>query len=416
VECAKRFSPPRGREHASSTCPRERQLRAPLGINVSEGSTGIGTSRQASNRLVPLLSQDEARRLTEEVKRDVRALWVKLDRLYGGGAHRALGYASWHQYCREEFRIGSKSRAYELLDAGRVTAALARHSDTSELPKNDRQAKALAPLLRRRGEAEVVAAWRELSKEYGDAVTADVVRRTVKRYLGRKERETRARTRGLVPVEFEKSGFDIRHCSIQDLELDAECVDLIFTDPPYSGRDLDLWSALARTARHVLRPSRLLVTYSGSYYLPEVIDALSAELEWVWLGAHVHSARKAVIVDRRVYVGSKPILFFARAPYEPRGWIQDTVAPAWTPKDEHPWQQSVDAAITYVKGLTKPGEVILDPFLGTGTTALAVQSLGSRSFIGCDSNGEAVATTRRRLAETSTESPLGVLTEAETSA
>ena len=41
------------------------------------------------------LSREQARALTDEVKADVIALWVKLLTLYEGGAHTALGYASW---------------------------------------------------------------------------------------------------------------------------------------------------------------------------------------------------------------------------------------------------------------------------------------------------------------------------------
>lgn len=49
-------------------------------------------------QFAPALSSGEARRLTDEVKADAAKLWQKLLRLYNGGAHTALGYASWETY------------------------------------------------------------------------------------------------------------------------------------------------------------------------------------------------------------------------------------------------------------------------------------------------------------------------------
>ena len=65
------------------------------------------------------MSQTEARRLTDEVKADAQRLWAKLLALYKGGAHIALGYSSWADYCQREFKMG-KTRAYQMLNAARV--------------------------------------------------------------------------------------------------------------------------------------------------------------------------------------------------------------------------------------------------------------------------------------------------------
>jgi hypothetical protein len=59
------------------------------------------------------VSQTDARRLTDEVKADAQRLWAKLLCLYQGGAHTALGYTSWANYCENEFHM-RKTRAYQL--------------------------------------------------------------------------------------------------------------------------------------------------------------------------------------------------------------------------------------------------------------------------------------------------------------
>jgi hypothetical protein len=69
------------------------------------------------------LSRIDARRLTDEVKADAQRLWAKLLHLYEGGAHTALGYSSWAEYCEQEFHM-SNGRAYQLLQAVRVVHQL----------------------------------------------------------------------------------------------------------------------------------------------------------------------------------------------------------------------------------------------------------------------------------------------------
>jgi hypothetical protein len=69
---------------------------------------------------------------------------------YEGGAHSALEYPSWGAYFVAEFG-GSKTRAYELLDAGRVVQAIESQSAIAEQP-TEIQARELAPLVRKKPE------------------------------------------------------------------------------------------------------------------------------------------------------------------------------------------------------------------------------------------------------------------------
>src|SRR5689334_2879153 len=47
---------------------------------------------------------------------------------------------------------------------------------------------------------------------------------------------------------------------------------------------------------------------------------------------------------------------------------------------------------------SEPGEVVADPFMGSGSVGVAARRLGRR-FLGTDVNAEAVSLTRRRLLE-----------------
>jgi len=57
----------------------------------------------------------------------------------------------------------------------------------------------------------------------------------------------------------------------------------------------------------------------------------------------------------------------------------------------------VDLPEWFIKLFTQPGDTVLDPFIGSGTTALAAARLGRR-YVGIDTNGEYVRLARKRLA------------------
>jgi hypothetical protein len=143
------------------------------------------------------LSKREARTLTNEVKRDLEALWEKCLRLYEGEAHRALGYSSWAAYIEAEFGR-KKSQAYRMLDAARVIRALP-DSPNGERP-NEAQARELVPLLE--DEEELLAVWREaqaVAEKNGWKLSADLVRQTVDSHLAFAEGKGPRRTRKRVP-------------------------------------------------------------------------------------------------------------------------------------------------------------------------------------------------------------------------
>jgi DNA modification methylase len=65
----------------------------------------------------------------------------------------------------------------------------------------------------------------------------------------------------------------------------------------------------------------------------------------------------------------------------------------------HPTQKSVKLFEYLIKTSTKEGDIVLDPFIGSGTTAIAAISL-NRSFIGGDRNKEYVKIANERLKST----------------
>jgi site-specific DNA-methyltransferase (adenine-specific) len=190
---------------------------------------------------------------------------------------------------------------------------------------------------------------------------------------------------------------DIRLCDLRELEVEPGSIDIIFTDPPYPSEFLELWYDLGEFAAKALKPSGMLVAYSGQFHLPEVIQALCSHLEYVWTGSLHTPGQHNQIMQRHVRSAAKPILFFAATPAEPGPWFDDAYVSEERKKELHDWQQSPGAARYYLETLTEPGQLVCDPFLGSGTTAIVAHDLG-RPFVGCDVNPDAVATARSRFA------------------
>ena len=64
----------------------------------------------------------------------------------------------------------------------------------------------------------------------------------------------------------------------------------------------------------------------------------------------------------------------------------------------HPTQKPLRLLSRIIEASSNPGDLILDPFLGSGTTAVAALSLGRR-FIGCDNNRDYIDLAKARLQE-----------------
>jgi hypothetical protein len=125
------------------------------------------------------LGPDEARSLTDKIKARSDELWHLLLQAYEGGAHTALGYGSWGDYFEAEYG-GSKSRAYQLIDAGRVVKAIEGHSTTVERASipNERVAREIAPLAKEdpKTAGHVLD---ELIEEHGDDLTGAHTKKAV---------------------------------------------------------------------------------------------------------------------------------------------------------------------------------------------------------------------------------------------
>lgn len=175
-------------------------------------------------------------------------------------------------------------------------------------------------------------------------------------------------------------------------------VDLIFTDPPYPEEYLPLWRDLGTFAARVLKSDGVLIAYTGAMYLPQILNMLGESLTFWWAGAIVLDGPHSRVYARQIAQGSKPLLFYTVADGKPRNWCEDTYKSEGEQKDAHEWQQSIGAAEYYIKTFTKPGDIVVDPFLGGGTTGVAAVKLG-RCFTGFEIERSAFVEATQRINE-----------------
>lgn len=175
-------------------------------------------------------------------------------------------------------------------------------------------------------------------------------------------------------------------------------IDMIFTDPPYPEEYLYLYHWLASEAARVLKPGGFLLTYVGSFWKPQIWQALGQHLTYFWEFIEVNSGDNPLIRARMVMTRYKSILAYrkGKAGRVPHGTALDVWTGSKQDKRYHPWGQSESTARYYIEQLSSPGDIVWEPFAGGGTTLAACKVLG-RHFIAFELDPATADTARRRL-------------------
>jgi len=177
--------------------------------------------------------------------------------------------------------------------------------------------------------------------------------------------------------------------------MPAESVDLIATDPPYlvryqsrDGRSIvndenSEWLVPAYSEMYrVLKNNRFLVSFYSwnkvDYFFSAWKQAgfrVVGHLVWV---KNYHSNERFVR-----YSHEAAYLLAKGEPEKPQTALRDVLDWTYTGDELHPTQKPVMALLPVILAFSKVGDIVLDPFSGSGTTAVAARSLGRR-FIGIE--------------------------------
>lgn len=186
----------------------------------------------------------------------------------------------------------------------------------------------------------------------------------------------------------------------RDSKIEAESIDLIITDPPYPKEYLNLYRDLAIYADRILKPGGSLFAMAGQSYLPQIMNLMNAEgLQYNWTLCYLTpGGQSPQIWQRKVNAFWKPILWYTKG--KPTNWIGDVVKSNVNDNDKafHFWGQSVSGMSDLILKISQPGDTILDPFMGGGTTGVAC-ILNLRNFIGIEIEKDSFLTAEKRLAD-----------------
>ncbi len=204
--------------------------------------------------------------------------------------------------------------------------------------------------------------------------------------------------------------------------LTDESVDLVVTDPPYES--LEKHRAVGTTTRlkHSKASSNDWFSIFPNARFAELFDELYRVLRrdrhvYVFCDPETAFIMKPVgeaagfrfwkpIIWDKVAMGMgyhyraryEMILFFEKGKRKLNNLGIPDVLQAPRIHRGYPTEKPVSISETLITQSTQPGELVLDPFMGSGSVGLAAMR-SERHFLGCDLAQEAVAVTRARLLE-----------------
>ena len=218
--------------------------------------------------------------------------------------------------------------------------------------------------------------------------------------------------------------------------LADESVDLIFTDPPYfqyraqnvqglknhkdveTEFDFDSYSTeeeylnfleeVLTECFRVAKPGAAGYMWCGDdfvSYINRMVDRVGFKFRKV---IHWHKTNPfPAIYTRKMFANSMELLVhFSKG--TPKTWNHKHVndmhnfiqAPICMGKErtKHKTQKPLKVCIPYIEISSHPGDLVLDPFIGSGSTAVAAKMLG-RNYIGFEISKEFCEISEKRLAE-----------------
>jgi len=179
-------------------------------------------------------------------------------------------------------------------------------------------------------------------------------------------------------------------------ELPSDSVDLIFTDPPYADENVSDYGDLAKEAARVLKTNGSLIVYAGHHALPEIFKAMCPHLRYWWQIIVKHSGASARLPGKWVFVEYKPLLWFVKGGRRDKRYFSDFIHSKQPTKESHEWEQDLSEAKYCIEQLTDEDDLIVDPFCGSGTTAIAALETKRRFWI-CDDDQESFNAAQDKL-------------------
>lgn len=191
--------------------------------------------------------------------------------------------------------------------------------------------------------------------------------------------------------------------------LPRESVDLVVTDPPYGVRykdrtgrsianDGNLGNILGAfdDIHRILKPN----TFCVSFYGWTAVDEFFAAWKHAGLKPVAHIVWHKGYSSRRGFLNARHEQAYVLAkgrPQKPAQPLDDVQPWEYSGNIAHPTEKAVSVLQPIIRSFSRPGDLVLDPFSGSGSTLVAA-ALAGRNYLGMDLEVKYVEHSRRRLA------------------
>jgi DNA modification methylase len=189
-----------------------------------------------------------------------------------------------------------------------------------------------------------------------------------------------------------------------------ESVDMCFTDPVYENTEDYAW--LAQTCARILKPGGACLAWCSNVGQFKVQPVMSEHLKFILPLVYTKVAKAHKAFGFKTFLWSTPCLWFQKGAHD-HEWLIDTVvehsnaivSTDTPPKDTYKWHKNPEAYIRWLQAFTKAGDIVYDPFTGSGSLPVECRRLG-RNFIASELKPEVADMARKRLAEVQVIAPV----------
>ena len=259
------------------------------------------------------------------------------------------------------------------------------------LPKIVKKNPEILPKLSEKIKQASVTRMSKKNKQTPAPRILDIVKDIRKEEL-KEQREKLLQTVETIP---KSNRYEILTGDMSVIQLDKK-FDFIITDPPYPKEYLPLYEVLAKRSQEWLKDDGLLIVMCGQSYLDQILQMMTKHINYYWTCVYLTPGQPTPLKQRQVNTSWKPIFVFGKESYSGK-IFGDVFKSDAEDKTLHEWQQSVSGMLSIIKQFCLPGQSILDPFCGTGTTGVAAL-MHECMFAGIEIDSNTADIARKRLA------------------
>ena len=160
-------------------------------------------------------------------------------------------------------------------------------------------------------------------------------------------------------------------------QISDESIDFIITDPIY--KNIEDYEWLAKTASRVLKGDSSLIAFCSDIKMFGCHLVMSKHLTFIKPLYYVVIAKQfAALRGYNIMTWTTPALWFTKGKHKPHTRTLDTIIAKGAAQGNHKWNKNTEAYRRWIKDFTHKGDLIFDPFSGSGTVHYVCDQMGRR--------------------------------------